>query len=660
MSYLSKYLSESDDTPLISIPMTTHTFRHPHFAQLNQLLALESAAEQAALHARIQQASGRNAEQSGNTLRQLTIREIEGGLGGRVLVTLGKRNEQLALPWTRLRNGSSVQLTVEEGEENWRGVVTTLRRETIQVALPIWPNRELDRLPLRLDLAGDEVARQREADALVAADSAKGGRLAELRQVLIGAAQPYFTAVPTIAPFDASLNPSQLAAITHALAAADVAVIHGPPGTGKTTAVIELIRQAVQRGERVLACAGSNLAVDNLLERLVAAPELAEGSVLRIGHPARVTPALREHTLELLVEAHDDMKLVRKLTKEAHALRADAARYTRAKPLPGERQEKRAEAKALLADARRLEAQLVARLLMGAQVVCSTLTGVDEQFLGEQRFDLCVIDEAAQSIEPSNWIPLRFCRRLVLAGDHQQLPPTIVAPAAVAGGLGVSLMERLMATMPDIARQLQVQYRMHRAIMGFSSREFYEDSLVADGTVVDHLLVDLPTVQPVPLTEVPVTFIDTAGAAYTEQLEEDGESRLNEGEAILVARKVETFLEAGVAPGQISVISPYSAQVRLLRERLAVHVDNGLEVGSIDGMQGREAEAVIISLVRSNDEGAIGFLADTRRMNVALTRARRTLLLIGDSATIGGDPFYAALLDYFDEIDAYHTVWEEL
>lgn len=639
--------------------MSTDRFRHPHFEQLHDLLALESTAEQQQLHAQIQRASG-NAERKGNTLTQLSIREEESGLGGRVLVTLGKRNEQLSLPWSRLRSGSPVQLTEENSDHHWRGVVTQLRRETVQVALPTWPESEQDRPTYRLDLAGDEVARRREENALVVADQARGNRLAELREVLLGEGRAYFEPTAPFTSLNPQLNPSQAEAISYALSATDLAMIHGPPGTGKTTAVIELIRQAVQRGERVLACAPSNLAVDNLLERLVAAPELRSGSVLRMGHPARVSPALRDHTLEFLVEEHEDMRLVRRLTKEAHALRADAARYTRAKPLPGERQEKRAAAKAMLSDARRVEQQLVERLLREAQVICSTLAGLDEEFLGDQTFDLCVIDEAAQSIEPSNWIPLRFCRRLVLAGDHQQLPPTIVSNRAAENGLGISLMERLMQAMPEVARQLTVQYRMHSAIMNFSSAEFYGGTLVAERAVAEHLLADLPHVQPLPLTTVPVQFIDTAGADYSEALEEDGESRLNEAEAGLVVQKVLALLETGVTPDAISVITPYSAQVRHLRALLGQYLDMGLEVGTVDGMQGREADVVIISLVRSNDEGAIGFLADTRRMNVALTRARRKLIVIGDSATIGGDPFYGRLLDYFDTIDAYHTVWEEL
>jgi superfamily I DNA and/or RNA helicase len=221
----------------------------------------------------------------------------------------------------------------------------------------------------------------------------------------------------------------------------------------------------------------------------------------------------------------------------------------------------------------------------------------------------------------------------------------------------VSIFERLMALCgPRVARRLTVQYRMHQAIMDFSSLEFYDAELVADESVREHRLTDLPGVAAGPLTEIPVEFIDTAGAGFEEELELDGESRLNRQEAALVAGKVKALLDAGLPAAQIAVIAPYAAQVRLLREQLDVPA---LEIDSVDGFQGREKEAVVISLVRSNPNGEIGFLADTRRMNVALTRARRKLLVVGDSATLSNNAFYGRLLEYFESIGAYRTVWEE-
>src|SRR5262249_26772726 len=267
-------------------------------------------------------------------------------------------------------------------------------------------------------------------------------------------------------PLDPTLNESQREAVRFALSSDDLAIIHGPPGTGKTTTVVELIRQAVARGEKVLACAPSNLAVDNLLEQLVA----SGGRAVRLGHPARVLPQLREHTLDVLVEEHADTRLARKFAKEAFALFRKASKWTRAKPEPGARRDQRQEARDLLAEARRLEAQAIERILDSAQVLCSTTTALDSEVLGQRQFDLLVLDEVCQRTERGCWIPLLGCRRVVLAGDHCQLPPTVLSPEAVAQGFGVSLLERLVDLHgPAVTRRLQVQYRMHQAIMRFSS-----------------------------------------------------------------------------------------------------------------------------------------------------------------------------------------------
>jgi predicted DNA helicase len=317
----------------------------------------------------------------------------------------------------------------------------------------------------------------------------------------------------------------------------------------------------------------------------------------------------------------------------------------------------RMEAKQMLAEARQIENQLVERLLDRAQIVCATNTGLDRDILGKRFFDWCVMDEASQSTEPGAWIPIMFANRLVLAGDPFQLPPTVLSPEAIAGGFNVSLMERLLNQLgPHISRRLTVQYRMHQDIMEFSSQEFYEGSLVADLSVKRALLQELPGVAANELTATPVHFIDTAGASYDEAVEPDGESRLNPLEAELVVLKVQALLDSGLSPASLAVITPYAAQVRLLRERLK---STDIEIDTVDGFQGREKEAVIVSLVRSNRDNEIGFLEDVRRMNVALTRARRKLIVIGDSATITAHPFYQRLVNYFDAIGAYHSVWEE-
>lgn len=622
-----------------------------HFQRLADLLDLESQSEARQILERIQRRRPGEAEQSGDCLIDLVARDEYAGLGGRVLLILGKRDTRQPLPWTRLQAGTPVLLSPQDGgADGWRGVVSERGDNFLRVSFDQPPEEH----PLyRLDLAHDEVARLRQRQALDRARTARGDRLAELRGVLLGDVPPSFASSPPLTPSDVSLNESQREAVRFALSAQDVAVIHGPPGTGKTTTLVELIRQAVRRGDKVLVCAPSNLAVDNLLERLLSHGEAA----VRLGHPARVLPQLREHTLDLMVENHSDVKLARKFAKEAFALFRQAKKWTRAQPEPGARRDMRQEARALLVDARRLEEQAVTSILNACPILCATTTGLDSGILGRRAFDLLVLDEACQTTEPGCWIPLLRSGRLVLAGDHCQLPPTVLSREAAHQGFGVSLLERLVGLYGDtVTRRLNVQYRMHQAIAGFSSREFYDGELLADARVATHRLCDLPGVRAEPMTEQPVQFLDTAGAGYDEEVEPDGESRRNPQEAALVARKIHALLDTGVAACDIAVIAPYAAQVRRLRELLPIA---GLEIDSVDGFQGREKEAVVLSLVRSNTEGEIGFLADVRRLNVALTRARRKLLVVGDSATLSVLPFYRRLFEYFEEVGAYQTVWEE-
>jgi superfamily I DNA and/or RNA helicase len=626
-----------------------------HFQRLARLLKLESEAEAQRLREGARRLSPEEAERTGEALVGLTVVEESSGLGGRCLLTLARRNRAQSLPLNRLEPGAPVLLSDEDDPKSsgWRGVVCERGQASVCVALNEPPDEAERATSYRLDLSPDEAARQRQLAALERVRGADRDRLAELRRVLLGEAPPAFGPELPLTPLDSSLNTSQQEAVRFALSAADVALLHGPPGTGKTTTVVELIRQAVRRGERVLACAPSNLAVDNLFERLLYCGENA----VRLGHPARVLPGLREHTLDLMAEHHDDTRRARKLAKQAFALFRQAGKWTRARPEPGARQQMRQEARELLADARRLENQAVERILGTAAVLCATLTGLDSEVLGRREFDLAVIDEAAQSTEPACWLPLLRCRCVVLAGDHCQLPPTLLSPQAQREGFGVSLMERLAALYGDsITRRMDVQYRMHETIMTFPSRHFYDGALVAHESVRGHLLCDLPGVAGNALTQTAVEFIDTAGAGFDEEAEPGSESRRNPGEADLTCRKVRALLEAGVAAEAVAVIAPYAAQVRLLRERLNV---GGLEIDSVDGFQGREKEAVVVSLVRSNPEGEVGFLSDVRRMNVALTRARRKLLVVGDSATLSAHPFYQSLLEYMEAAGAYRSVWEE-
>jgi superfamily I DNA and/or RNA helicase len=643
-----------------------------YFGNLALLLDLEAEAEKREAVRERTKLSPAEAEATGNSLINLVIREEGYGLGGHFLLGFGKRNETLSLPWTRLGVGSPVIVSEENrsssSEANgWRGIVSAIRRDAIQVAVSQFIETEAEKPTFRLDRATDEISRFRQRQAMELARGASGGsRLEVLRDVLIGAAGPVFEKIEPIQVFNKKLNASQIEAVQFALSAEDVAIIHGPPGTGKTTTLVELIRQITRRRQSVLAVASSNLAVDHLLERLIAAGE----NVVRLGHPARVTPELREHTLDLLIENHPDVKIANKLTRDAYALRDQSVKWTRARPEPGAKQSMRQEAKDMLREAWQIEEQVTEGILSKARIVCATATGLDRDRLEGKYFDWCIMDEASQCTEPAAWIPLQYAQRLVLAGDHCQLPPTVLSSEAMRGGFNISLMERLLTLhgTPSAgdggwSRLLNVQYRMHEDIMSFSSDVFYDGNLQADETVRTALLADLPQVTSSPLTATPIHFIDTAGASYDEEREPDGDSRLNPQEANLVIQKVDELLACGVSPADIAVISPYSAQVKLLREKLSKSSagDGGrssIEVDSVDGFQGREKEAVIVSLVRSNREGEVGFLADTRRMNVAMTRARRKLIVIGDSATITTHPFYEKMVKYFESVGAYHSVWE--
>lgn len=625
--------------------------RDQHFERLRRWMDLETEAERERLAERRMTRSRADAERRGETLLDLAIADHDTGLGGRFLLTFVKRNRTLELPWNRFRIGSPVLISTDDREPGPAtfGVVSRRTQQSLQVATEDWPEGDV----FRLDMSSDEVTRARQLAAMNSVLAARG-RLAQLRDVLLGERDPRFDKpelVKQLDRFPDHLNEVQQAAVWFALSARDLAIIHGPPGTGKTTTVVELARQAALRGEKVLACAPSNTGVDNLLERLAR----YDLKVVRVGHPARVQSDLQAHTLDALVESDPGMEMVRDMMREAEQLSREASRITRARPALGQRNTLRQEVKQLREDARRLERQVVAGHLDDADIICATTT-LDPEILGDRQFDLTIIDEACQSTEPGCWPALLRTERLVLAGDHCQLPPTILSVPAAEEGFAVSMMERLVNHYGSVVtRQLTTQYRMHREIMQFSSAEFYNDSLIAHTSVESHRLCDLPHVREDALTSTPLLFIDTAGAGWEEELEPDGESKLNKPEAHLVIKLVGRLLEAGCQPSDLAVIAPYAAQVRRLR---TICPERQIEIDSVDGFQGREKEAMIISLVRSNSIGEIGFLGDTRRMNVALTRARRKLIVIGDSATLGGHRFYSQLLEYFELHQAYSTVWD--
>jgi len=403
---------------------------------------------------------------------------------------------------------------------------------------------------------------------------------------------------------------------------------------------VDLIRRAVSRGEKVLASAPSNLAVDNLVERLVAAGIDA----VRVGHPARVLPTVVEHTLDQKTKAHPQAQIAAELVEQALRLRADS-RKRKQRRGPGRFSEARAQerdARELLREARELEDRAELAVLEKAQVVLATLTGIESRVLEGRRFSLAVVDEATQAVEPAAYLALLRADRAVLAGDHLQLPPTVLA--ADAQDLAVSLFERLARAQPGAMVTLAEQHRMNEQIMRYPSDALYGGKLRAHPSVARHALDDAP-----------LELIDTAGRGFEEEMPEDSDSKLNPGEAELVAAEVRKLLRL-VPARDIAVISPYDAQVQKLRELLN---DAGeLEIDTVDGFQGREKEAVVVSLVRSNEQGDLGFVADIRRINVALTRARKKLVVVGDSATIARHPFHDGFVRYAESVGAWRSAWD--
>jgi superfamily I DNA and/or RNA helicase len=613
------------------------------FKDLKALLDLETAAEKERFLKILDLQSPQERESSGTCLTALAIDDEYPGLGGRFIVVL-RRASRAALPWTKLDAGDPVILSGKPEGEAWtgRGVVSERQSHAIHVAFedPI-PDLE-DAGPLQIDLSFDESTRRKERQALESTLQAKGNRLAELRDVFLGIKNPSEEQWEDELQLKTRLNETQISAVKKALSARDVAVVHGPPGTGKTTTLVEIIRHSITPEGKILVTASSNLGVDNLLEKLIQTGIKA----VRLGHPARVMERLRPHGLDDKAEKHEDAKLARKMMKEAQILFQQARRYTRAAPAKGSKQALWSEAKALMAEARRLENRAVERVLDEADVICATTTGLDPFVLGSRRFSLVVLDEAGQCTEPNAWIPLLRADKLVCGGDHCQLPPTVLSLDAAQKGLNISLMERLVHQHGDkVTTRLDVQYRMNSAIMDFSSQEFYDGALVAAAAVKDRRLPG----------EEPLFWIDTAGAGFEEEAEQESGSRYNPKEAAVILYRMEQLRSQGLTPDQLAVITPYAAQARFLRSQLA---DTGIEVDTIDGFQGREKDAVLISLVRSNEDQEVGFLKETRRLNVALTRARMHMTVVGDSATLSAHPFLQRLLQYFETAGRYQSIWE--
>nr|XP_029507710.1 DNA-binding protein SMUBP-2 isoform X1 [Oncorhynchus nerka] len=604
-------------------------------------------------------------QSKGVCLLKLQIGSQSTGLYGRSLLLLEPRKHMgvSVLPSNNFGPGDIVGLYDLDGckpsSQVCTGVVTRISQSAVTVACEDSPdglNLDTDALYNLMKLAND-VTYKRMKKALNTLNGYSSGPAADLISVLFGYSEPGSISQPNDLSFlNSGLDESQRQAVSFALSQREVAVIHGPPGTGKTTTVVEIILQVVKRGQKVLCCAGSNVAVDNLVERLAK----AKAKVLRLGHPARLLESIQKHSLDAVLAHSDNTNIIADIREDIDKAFMGMKKMNDKR----DRIHLKREVGELRKELRTREATAIAEVLKRADVVLATNTGANDggplKNLPVDHFDWVVIDECAQALESSCWIALLRGRKCILAGDYKQLPPTIKSHTAASKGLSVSLMERLILKYGDsVVRMLTVQYRMNSNIMTWASEQMYQGQLVAHSSVEKHLLKDLPGVTSVEETSTPLLLIDTAGCGLSEMEVTDDQSKGNQGEVDIVELHIKALTEAGVKPKDIAVIAPYNLQVDLLRQRLSArHPD--LEIKSVDGFQGREKEAVVLTLVRSNRKGEIGFLAEDRRINVAVTRARRHLALVCDTQTVQTHGFLKTLIDHMTQHGDVRTAFEYL
>ncbi len=656
-----------------------------YYEHFKRLILLEREAEIEFHRREIRKLPGWKREKLGRAILNLRGKLVGRGLGGTYLV---KYVRQGGLPQTEIKVGDLVIASRGKPKGNEiQGTVVEKTRFSLTVAYDKHPPDYALGKGIRIDLFANDITFQRMLDALKALREHP-----DLLNLLLGRAKPEIT--ETEVEFkNTSLNGSQRTAVKKAIGSKPAFLVHGPPGTGKTTTVVEAIYQYAARGKKVLATADSNVATDNMVERLAAYGI----NVVRVGNPSRITKAVVEHSLDYLLQYDEDYKKALKIYEEVDRLRQEQKDYLAPVPrwrrgLSDDEILRHAETGTpvrgvhpnairkmaawiklqkrinhLMETARKYEAIAVERILRNADVVCSTNSSAGSEVLAHFRFDVVFIDEATQSTEPSCLIPMVKGNVWIMAGDHKQLPPTILSEEA-AKHLQITLFERLLKVYGDrIKEMLRVQYRMNRVIMDFPNRMFYGGKLIAHESVANHTLRDLgvtPEVlkglpKPLPFVldpDRPVIFADTLGRS-PERQRRGSTSYYNEGEAEFVLKVVRALLDLKVRPEDIGVISPYDDQVDLIR---GVFHENGIpeevEVKTVDGFQGREKEVIVVSFVRSNDRGEIGFLNDVRRLNVAITRPKRKLITVGDSLTLKVHPVYDGFVRYSRKVKGYVPV----
>lgn len=544
-----------------------------------------------------------------------------------------------------------------EDEETVTGVVNMAKDREMLITLNA--NEEPDWVydgKLGVQLLFDENSYREMEYGLKRLIKEPGDRLIELKEIILGERNAEFSDISI--PELPELNAQQNKALKLAASARDIAIIHGPPGTGKTTTLVHCILNALKSETQVLVCAPSNAAVDLLVEKL---GEYGV-DVIRVGHPARVTKNILDSTLDAKIIGHKQYKELKSLRKQAEEYRNMGLKYKR-----NFGHSEREQRKLLLTEAKRLrqEANLLADYIKDdiigrSRVIASTLIGANNMALKGMKFSTAFIDEAAQGLEPACWLPIIKADKVVFAGDHCQLPPTIKSFEAAKNGLEITLFEKaIKRNQADV--MLTEQYRMNEQIMKFSSEQFYNGQLLANEKIKSHVIFP---------EDLPIEFIDTAGCGFYEQSNPESKSSLNPEEMHIAFKHLNAYLQTIHTLNltdnisDIGIISPYKAQVSLMQESFALIPEldnefaNKVAINTIDSFQGQERDVIYISLVRSNEKGEIGFLKDVRRMNVAMTRARKKLVLVGDSSTIGNFPFYNSFLDYIYEINAYRSAFE--
>jgi ATP-dependent RNA/DNA helicase IGHMBP2 len=629
-----------------------------YFENLLHLLKLEREEDQKSYQKLTENASAAERRANGITWYPVAIRGTEPSRGDYITVELERTTHQDIAHQFRFGAPAALFSNHDPKTDRVEGTVNYQGRDRLKITLltdelPDWARDG----KLGVDLLFDNNSYDEIQSALKTAGTASTEPTANrLIQVLTSAKQPIFSDQIEITD-TTGLNRAQQDAVRSILAAQDIAIVHGPPGTGKTTTLVQAIKAVVtQNHEQVLVVAPSNTAVDLLSEKLS-----QEGlRVLRIGNPARVSEKLTALTLDNQMAQHNLIKDIKKLKKQASEYKNMAHKYKRSFG-KAERDQRKAlfnEAHKIMQDVGKTEQYIIDDLVAKAQIITATLVGANHYTIRNTKFKTVFIDEAGQALEPACWIPILKAQKVVLAGDHMQLPPTVKSAEAARQGLSTTLLEKCVALHPEAVTLLDTQYRMNETIMGFSSQEFYEGRLKAHTTVANQLLFE---------GDQPLCFVDTAGCGFNEQAE--GTSTANPDEAAFVFKHLSLLVDQ-INEGRqvadfptIAVISPYKEQIRLLQEQLLNHPElakyqKHIAVNTIDSFQGQERDIVYLSMTRSNTDGEIGFLADTRRMNVAMTRARKKLVVVGDSATLGSFPFYGDFIAYAEQVSGYQSAWD--